>query len=72
MVFKKMFSAGIRLTSNAFFFMDTDPHFMWKVGELAKKESELKIKMQIEYLSADSAGKLYAGFGLKGKLGSGR
>lgn len=63
---------GIRLTSNAFFFMDTDPHFMWKVGELAKKESELKIKMQIEYLSADSAGKLYAGFGLKGKLGSGR
>lgn len=63
---------GIRLTNNAFFFTDTDPHFMWKVSGLAQKESELKIKMQIEYLSADSAGKLYAGFGLKGKLGSGR
>lgn len=63
---------GIRLTSQAFFFPDADPHFTWKIGQMVKSADKLHVKMQIEYLAPDSAGKLYAGFGLKGKLGSGR
>ena len=39
----------------------------------AKKENAvLHVKLKIEYVSPETAGQLYAGFGLKGKLGSGR
>ncbi len=64
---------GVRLTNNSFFFADGDPHFMWKVGEYAKKESAiLQVKLRMEYLSPETAQHLLAGFGLKAKLGSGR
>lgn len=64
---------GIRLTDSAFFFYDGDPHFQWKVAEYAKAENAvLHVKLKIEYVSPETAGQLYAGFGLKGKLGRGR
>ena len=64
---------GVRLTDSSFFFYDGDPHFQWKVAEYAKKENAvLHVKLKIEYVSPETAGQLYAGFGLKGKLGSGR
>ncbi|MBQ8247878.1 MAG: class I SAM-dependent methyltransferase [Lachnospiraceae bacterium] len=64
---------GIRLSDISFFFPDCDPHFQWKVAEYAKKENAfLRVKLKMEYLSQETAQQLYAGFGLKGKLGSGR
>lgn len=64
---------GIRLTDTSFFFPDNDPHFQWKVTEFAKKENAvLHVKLKMEYLSPDMAQRLHAGFGIKGKLGSGR
>lgn len=64
---------GVRLTDTSFFFADCDPHFQWKVSEYAKKtDAVLHVKLKMEYLSPEIAQKLYAGFGIKGKLGSGR
>lgn len=64
---------GVRLTDQSFFFPDCDPHFQWKVAEYARKENAvLHVKLRMEYLSAELAQQMLAGFGLKGKLGSGR
>ena len=64
---------GVRLTEKAFFFSDGDPHFQWKVAQYARKENAvLRVRLKIEYVSPETAQLLYAGFGLKGKLGSGR
>ncbi len=64
---------GVRLANNSFFFADGDPHFMWKVDKYAKKEAAvLHVKLRMEYLSPEMAGHLFAGFGMKAKLGSGR
>ena len=64
---------GVRLTENSFFFPDGDPHFQWKVEKYAKRENAVfHVKLKIEYVSPETAQQLYAGFGLKAKLGSGR
>uniref|UniRef100_UPI004055D14E SAM-dependent methyltransferase n=1 Tax=Acetatifactor sp. TaxID=1872090 RepID=UPI004055D14E len=64
---------GVRLTDNSFFFPDCDPHFQWKVSDYAKKENAvLRVKLHMEFLSPESAARLRTGFGLKGKLRSGR
>ena len=64
---------GVRLTENSFFFPDGDPHFQWKVEKYAKQENAVfYVRLKIEYISPETAQQLYAGFGLKAKLGSGR
>ena len=64
---------GVRLTDTGFFFPDGDPHFQWKVAQYAGRENAvLHVRLKIEYVSPETAQMLYVGFGLKGKLGSGR
>lgn len=64
---------GVRLTETSFFFSNHDPHFQWNVASFAKQENAvLHVKLRIEYLSANSAECLRKGFGLKGKMRSGR
>ncbi len=64
---------GIRLSENAFFFWNGDPHFTWKVAKYVKQENViLQVSLHMDFVSAESAGNLLQGFGLKGKVRSGR
>ncbi len=64
---------GVRLSETAFFFADGDPHFKWNVEKLVRQgKQSLRVEMEIEFITAESAACLHKGLRVKKKLESGR